>query len=71
MDITKKVKYVECEDNRGKFIQVDYKGIPIAEIRACPGWLDGKKISECFKVFYCEDHPIDYVWLNKKKKQKL
>ncbi len=71
LDITKQVKYEECEDTGGKFIQIIYKDIPLAEIRISPGWLEGKKISECFKVFYCEDHPIDYVWINLKKKKRL
>lgn len=67
MDITKKVKYEECEDNDGKHILISYKKIPIAEIRIKPGWLDGKKIQECFKIFYCENHPIDYCWINLEK----
>ena len=67
MDITKKVKYEKCQGIYGKFYIVSYKGIPIAEIKPCPGWLAGKKIDECFKVFYCEDHPVDYIWINDKK----
>lgn len=70
MDITKKVKYEECKDKDGKFIIISYRNIPIAEIRIKSGWFEGKKIFECFKVFYCENHPIDYVWINLKKKGK-
>lgn len=65
MDITKKIEYEKCLDKDGEFLLLNYKGKPIAEIRIMPGWIEGKKISECFKIFYCEDHPIDYVWLNK------
>mgnify|MGYP001609338831 CR=1 FL=1 len=68
MDITKQVLYEECGDINGKFILLSFKGIPIAEIRLREGWLEEKKIDECFKVFYCENHPIDYVWVNKNKK---
>ena len=71
MDITKKVNYEECEDINGKFILINFRNVPIAEIRLRPGWMKGKKIEECFKVFYCEDHPIDYVWINHKKKNRL
>ena len=71
MDITNKVKYVECEDIKGKFIQVTFRDKPIAEIRVFPGWFEGKKIQEVFKIFYCEDHPIDYIWINKEKKKRL
>jgi len=70
MDITKKVLYEDCEDKSGKFILLTYKDIPIAEIRPKNGWLKGKNIKECFKVFYCEDHPVDYVWINTEKKKK-
>lgn len=70
LDITKKIKYEECKDKDGEFMQLTYKKITIAEIRLCPGWLEGKKIKEVFKVFYCEDHPIDYVWINQDKKKK-
>lgn len=69
MDISKQIKYEECEDNKGKFIQLLYKDIPIADIRQREGWIDGKKIKECFKVFHCENYPVDYLWINHKKKK--
>ena len=71
MDITKQIKYEECEDVNGKFILISYRNITIAEIRTREGWFKGKKIQECFKVFYCEDHPIDYIWINHKSKKRL
>ncbi len=69
LDITKKIRYDECEDKDGEFIQLLYKKVAIAEIRVYPGWFKGKKIKEVFKIFYCEDHPIDYIWINHKKKK--
>ena len=71
MDMPNKVKYEECKDTGGEFIIVSYKDIPIAERRTKDGWFEGKKIKECFKVFYCEAHPVDYVWINQEKKKKL
>lgn len=71
LDITNKVKYEECKDTDGRFVLISYKDIPIAEIRIRPGWINGKKVQACFKVFYCEDHPIDYCWINLKTKKKL
>ena len=38
IDITKKVKYEECEDANGRFILVSYRDKPIAEVRIRPGW---------------------------------
>ena len=69
IDITKKIKYEECEDADGKFILISLRKVPVAEIRVREGWIEGKKIAECFKVFYCEDHPIDYIWINHEKKK--
>ncbi|MEK6829689.1 MAG: hypothetical protein AABY15_06215 [Nanoarchaeota archaeon] len=68
IDITKEVKYEDCEDINGKFMLLSYKGIPIAEIKLRDAWYEGKKIEECFKVVYCENHPVDYVWINLKTK---
>ena len=67
MDVTKDIMYETGTDKQGEFIQLSYLNTPIAEVRLMPGWLKGKKIEECFKVFYCEDHPVDYLWINKKK----
>lgn len=70
-DITKECRYEECEDNRGKFYLITYKGYPLAELRITDGWFKGKRIAECFKVYFDSEHPEDYCWINFSAKGKL
>jgi len=55
-------KYERCKDASGEFILISHKNTPIAEIRIRPGYFEGKRIEELFKVYMVEDCPIDYNW---------